>query len=194
MERKRAMAVAATVTCVLGSSAVALAATTGLPVLGFGRSRAADAAEVSTVWSASTAQQARRVVTRTKNVFDEVVVDVPEGGAASATPPTAPAAVLVPGPAPTTGDVPRTPVTTSPPHRRPRTGEGEAPPTTVRTTVPRSHGPPPTATTVPPTTTTSRPPGVPDDWPPDKPIPPMPPNCRQPQLEDNGVWNCQDDD
>lgn len=45
--------------------------------------------------------------------------------------------------------------------------------------------------TVAPTTTTTRPPGVPLDWPADKPIPPVPDNCRQPQLEDNGVWNCQ---
>lgn len=24
-----------------------------------------------------------------------------------------------------------------------------------------------------------------------KPIPPSPANCQQPQLEDSGVWNCQ---
>jgi hypothetical protein len=41
------------------------------------------------------------------------------------------------------------------------------------------------------TTTTTWPTGVPRDWPADQPIPPMPANCRQPQLEDNGVWNCQ---
>jgi hypothetical protein len=51
--------------------------------------------------------------------------------------------------------------------------------------------PPVTAAPAPATTTTTRPPGVPSDWPPDKPIPPMPPGCREPQLEDNGVWNCQ---
>jgi hypothetical protein len=32
---------------------------------------------------------------------------------------------------------------------------------------------------------------VPADWPADKPIPPMPPDCEKPQLEDNGVWNCE---
>jgi hypothetical protein len=32
---------------------------------------------------------------------------------------------------------------------------------------------------------------VPADWPASKPIPPMPPGCKQGQLEDNGVWNCQ---
>jgi hypothetical protein len=50
---------------------------------------------------------------------------------------------------------------------------------------------PTTAAPAPATTTTTRPVGVPSDWPADKPIPPMPANCRQPQLEDNGVWNCQ---
>lgn len=52
----------------------------------------------------------------------------------------------------------------------------------------------PTTTTAPKaaTTTTTWPRGVPRDWPADKPIPPMPANCRDPQLEDNGVWNCQD--
>jgi hypothetical protein len=49
----------------------------------------------------------------------------------------------------------------------------------------------PTTTTTPPSVTTSTlPPGVPADWPAGKPIPPMPPGCQKPQLEDNGVWNC----
>ena len=30
------------------------------------------------------------------------------------------------------------------------------------------------------------------DWPAGKPIPPIPPGCREPVLEDNGVWNCDD--
>jgi hypothetical protein len=40
------------------------------------------------------------------------------------------------------------------------------------------------------TTTTERPDGVPESWPEGQPIPPMPPDCQKPQLEDNGVWNC----
>jgi len=51
----------------------------------------------------------------------------------------------------------------------------------------------PTTTTAPPppkVTTSTLPPGVPADWPLGKPIPPMPPGCQKPQLEDNGVWNC----
>lgn len=57
-----------------------------------------------------------------------------------------------------------------------------APETTVATTV---------ATTVPAPATTVRPSGVPADWPANRPIPPMPPGCQKPQLEDNGVWNCE---
>ncbi len=53
------------------------------------------------------------------------------------------------------------------------------------TTSPTTKAPAPTTTVAP------RPPGVPADWPADKPIPPMPAGCRQPQLEDDGVWNCQ---
>ncbi len=191
MERKRAMAVAATVTCVLGSSTVALAATAGVPVLGFGRS-AADAAEVSTVWQASTAHQARRVVTRTKNVVDKVVVDVPEGGGATVTPPNPTTAPATPAPVATTY-TPRPSTTAAAPHRQPRTEDDDAPPTTAHTPVTHPPEPVATSTTTLITTTTTRPPGVPADWPPGKPIPPMPPNCHNPQLEDNGVWNCQDD-
>jgi hypothetical protein len=47
-------------------------------------------------------------------------------------------------------------------------------------------GPAPTTNVTP-----RRPRGVPEDWPAGKPVPPMPPNCHEPQLEDNGVWNCQ---
>jgi len=191
MERKRAMAVAATVTCVLGSSAVALAATTGVPVLGFGRTHAADAAEVSTLWQTSTAQQARRVVTRTKDVFDEVVVDVPERDAASATPAYAPAAVVATTPAPTNGVAPLPRTHERSRHRRHHDDVGM--PSTTRPPEDDADGPPASSTTSLSTTTTTRPPGVPADWPPDKPIPPMPSNCREPQLEDNGLWNCGDD-
>ena len=49
----------------------------------------------------------------------------------------------------------------------------------------------PSTTPAPVTTTAARPEGVPADWPANKPIPPMPAGCAQPQLEDNGVWNCQ---
>jgi hypothetical protein len=75
------------------------------------------------------------------------------------------------------------------------------PPST--TTPPATTVKPPTTTVKPPTTTTppttvaapssTLPPGVriPADWPAGKPIPPIPAGCKSPQLEDNGVWNCQ---
>ena len=63
------------------------------------------------------------------------------------------------------------------------------------TATPPGAAPTPTnpPTTQAPTTTTTRPSGVPRDWPADRPIPPKPPGCRDGQLEDNGVWNCQGD-
>lgn len=64
-------------------------------------------------------------------------------------------------------------------------------PVASNSVTPPAHPTPTTTTPPPPTVTTSTlPPGVPADWPADKPIPPMPPGCRKPQLEDNGVWNC----
>lgn len=65
------------------------------------------------------------------------------------------------------------------------TTSSTAAPTTTTTEAPT------TTTTAARTTPTTRPAGVPRDWPANKPIPPMPANCRQPQLEDNGRWNCQ---
>ncbi len=50
---------------------------------------------------------------------------------------------------------------------------------------------PVTTTTAAPVPVTTRPPEVPEDWPAGKPLPPIPPGCREPHLEDNGVWNCQ---
>jgi hypothetical protein len=64
----------------------------------------------------------------------------------------------------------------------PVTAPATSPPTVPKTTA--------APVTVAPTTT--RPPGVPADWPANKAIPPMPKNCEQPQLELNGVWNCDD--
>jgi hypothetical protein len=69
--------------------------------------------------------------------------------------------------------------------------QGTSAPASAATPTPAVPGPPGTAAPAPATTTTTLPPGVPKDWPADKPIPPMPDGCRDPQLEDNGVWNCQ---
>ncbi len=74
------------------------------------------------------------------------------------------------------------------------TSSGPAPATktpTPATNPPAKVTPSPTTTTpAPAPTTTILPPGVPADWPAGKPIPPMPAGCQKPQLEDNGVWNC----
>lgn len=129
------------------------------------------------------------VVTVVSEVEDRVVVPRPAGApAASAASPVvsneAPAggdvgspAAAPSGPSPTTAGA-GAPVTTTPTTR--------APASTTTTTAR-----PATTTTTRPSTTTTLPPGVPADWPPGKPIPPMPAGCKQPQLEDNGVWNCQ---
>lgn len=33
---------------------------------------------------------------------------------------------------------------------------------------------------------------IPSYWPANTPIPPVPPGCPEPVLEDNGTWNCED--
>jgi hypothetical protein len=58
------------------------------------------------------------------------------------------------------------------------------PPSTVAAPQP----PPTVAPSIPAAPSGAR---IPSDWPADKPIPPIPAGCGQPQLEDNGVWNCQ---
>lgn len=96
----------------------------------------------------------------------------------SASPTTAPAATPTTVTRDSTTSVPTT--VTSTPATAPA-------PSAPATSAPATSAP---ATTAAPTTTV-RPPGVPKDWPANKPIPPMPADCEQPQLEDNGVWNCQ---
>ncbi len=107
-----------------------------------------------------------------------------------------------PTPSPTllttaTPDIKAVPATTAEPGTTEGRDTSEAPPTTELrvTSVPPSTTTSPSATTtsgVPESgpTPTARPRGVPADWPAGKPIPPMPPGCQDPQLEDNGIWNC----
>jgi hypothetical protein len=182
------MAVAATVTCVLGSASVALAATAGVPVLGFGGGHP-EAAGASPVWTTSQLPEASRVVTRTKDVYDKVVVDLPVRSSHSAVRTPGVDQPVTPAPAPTTDDNSRYEEPHAP--RRDLRVDPEDPPTTAaHPSTPEADLPP---TTMPTTTTTTRMPGIPADGPPGQPIPPMPPNCYQPKLEDNGVWNCGDD-
>ncbi len=72
----------------------------------------------------------------------------------------------------------------------PAPAAGSTPTKTSKATSPPTTSPPAPPATAPSTTSTTRPPGVPADWPADKPIPPVPAGCQKPQLEDNGVWNC----
>jgi hypothetical protein len=203
MERRKALAAATAATFVLGSGIVAAASMTGTSILGFG-----GGAKHSRTSSTNADSAKPGVVVKTRNIYDRYVVTTGDdattgtasdnrnaGGSSGSTDsalarePTA----ADPGREPAAGD---SPPTSNAPAARP--GTRRSTPTTARATTPTTaaHGvatPPttaaPTPTTVPsPTTTWPR--GVPSDWPKDKPIPPMPPNCREPQLEDNGVWNC----
>ena len=209
MERRKALALAAAVTGSLGSATVAVAAVGGLSVLGFGAGH--HATQLSSLASYQTSGAgAGGVVTRTKDVYDRVTVGTHTAAMTRSASAAAPAVLdptVAPGPTDavpalqpakthrrrTTKAVPRSTTRTPTPTtiRSPAVQQPEPPePATTTTTEPPAIQSPTTTTTMAPVTTTTRPRGVPADWPPGKPIPPMPPNCRDPQLEDNGVWNC----
>lgn len=107
-------------------------------------------------------------------------LDAPSNQGPAPTPAQAAAPAPPPAPLPVPAPAPAPPMTTT---VAPKPAPAPAPAPT--TTAPRA-----TTTTAP---TTSLPSGVriPSDWPSGTPIPPIPPGCREPQLEDNGVWNCQ---
>jgi hypothetical protein len=199
VERKKALACAVAITSVLGSTTLAFASVGGGSLLGFGR--AADAGIGSVTTTSVDARGAGGAVSRTRNVYDEVVVGDPTS---TSTPSAALAAVRV-GAQPSPTSPASTPNVVPPETARDREPTAHGSGTTGRTAnhTPTTREPKEplhdespsstTSTTNPPVTTTTRPRGVPADWPPDKPIPPMPANCGHPQLEDNGVWNCEDD-
>lgn len=179
MHRRKALALAGASTLVLGSGLVASAAMAG-SFLGFGRTGSDGVGSFTATPVVSSSKT--RVSVRSRDVYDRYVVDVGAAQQGAASGVAAPA----PRPAAPLGTVAASVSVAVPPLYR-----GGAPvvvtPTTVRAIPYR-----PTPTTI--VTSTTRPPGVPDDWPAGKPIPPMPANCKQPQLENNGVWNCQSDD
>ncbi len=210
MERKKALALASTATLLVGSTMVSVASVSGASFLGFGAAHATVATATT-----SDANAAPGVVRKTRNIYDRYVLDLGGDPAATASPrvprsasvaAAAPADFSIPvAPGPGAPNDATTPTTTRP--SAPRTKTASPTPSRPKppTSTPSTHStepddpapgtvPPTTAaphsTTTIPTTTTTWPRGVPRDWPKDKPIPPMPPNCRQPQLEDNGVWNC----
>jgi hypothetical protein len=192
MERRIALAVAASATVLLASTTVGAAVFGGVSVLGFGhKSTTASSDAIDPV-----ADGRPKVVTRYRDVYDRVLFDTPtnDGSGASSAPfelsatrqreiagPASPVATPTSNPA----APPRRPASSRRPTTRAPSG---ATPTTVATAPPGSVT---TTSTSVPVTTTTWPSGVPRDWPPGKPIPPKPPGCRDGQLEDDGYWNCQ---
>jgi len=196
MERKKALAAAGTATLILGSTLVAGASMTGASFLGFGGNSNGKAASV--------AAGKPGTIVKTRNIYDQFVVDTGSGATDGHT-----SAGWSAGGAPLAGATPTSTGTTVPnsepnpshdstPTSQPKASTSPQPGSTTHTTpttdagaalTPTTVAPAPSPTTIP-TTTTTWPLGVPKDWPKNKPIPPMPPNCQQPQLEDNGVWNC----
>jgi len=154
MERRKALFLAGTITLVLGSAMVALAATGTVNLLGFGGPHGASA--VST--TPTTTKTKARVVTRKRNVYDKFVVSVPTdppaagGGTSSGSsyPASAPSA---PGPyvIPVTAQPATPPGTAAPSAPAPRQPSAPNDPQTTTTVT----APPTTVTTLPrPTTTT----------------------------------------
>ena len=84
MERRKALALAGTATVALGTSIVAAAALGGLGLLGFSPS---EASGIGTLTPSPTTAKAA-VVTRTRDVYDQYVVD---DGAATTVPGAPPA-------------------------------------------------------------------------------------------------------
>jgi hypothetical protein len=179
MERKKAFRVAVAATAATGALIVGTAAMTQAAFLGFGGGETHVAK--ARLAAANVHPVKRRVVTR--DVYDRRVVDLPTASAAPSAPSTAAPATYAP-------------VVTMPP-------TVVAPQPTVPSALPAARnddgsdddeevGPPATSAPTPITAPAAPTQHVelPDDWSPGQPIPPMPPNCQEPHLEDNGVWNC----
>jgi hypothetical protein len=175
MERRKSLAIAASLALCLGSGVVAVAAVVD---------RAAQPPSESGVAGPPT------VVTRYRDVYDRIVVAQAESANAQPTESVARDEGDETAGGARDSDVdagsPPTTVRTAPPTTRHRGAVGTQP-TTPPTTAAEVAAP---STSVPTAVPTTRPPGVPHDWPAGKPIPPMPPNCQKPQLEDDGEWNC----
>lgn len=113
-----------------------------------------------------------------------MVANVRATTAGAVPPPTAPQSERTTD-TPLTTNAPSTAApSNTPPVSSPRTTTTARPTTTTAPTT--------TVTTIPGAATTL-PPGaeVPRDWPVGVPYPPIPSGCRQPHLEDNGMWNCE---
>ena len=165
MERRKAIAYAATSAMLLSTSMIAGASAGGFHLLGFGQATSIEATNWAARVGASSGSASGRAVletppylTRYEVVNDYVVVPSLRTKKA-------------PAQAPTHNTTP--PVTTAAPAAGSTSPAG------------------PTAAASTPSTTNWPPPGVPRDWPKSNPIPPIPSGCVQPRLEDDGIWNCQ---
>jgi hypothetical protein len=188
MERKRALAVAAAGTATLGCAIVAGASIGGYSLLGFGSSHH----QGPGTFGASLAAH-QQSVTKYRDVYDKYVIDTaPERASASASDDAVALAPTVDPalPAPPGDDAATPKHSSSDESESPNEGGDDnesEPPATIAPT-------PPTSAPSSPPTTSRQHIEIPEDWPADKPLPPMPANCAEPHLEDNGVWNCGSDD
>jgi hypothetical protein len=195
VERRIALALAAAGASTLAAGVITASAVGVVPLLGFDGVRPHSQAAAPVASAHATPGAEPRIVTQLRDVYDDVVVGALDADSAGKRVNAVPAVNSGPagGATPVANRPESAPVTASP------VTTPAAPPAPTPTTAgptPTTAGPPAlapgatTTTTRAPTTTTTRPPGVPSDWPANKPIPPMPAGCQQPQLEDNGVWNC----
>ena len=186
MERKRALAVAAATTATLGCAIVAGASIGGYSLLGFGSSHH----QGPGTFGASLAAH-QKSVTKYRDVYDKYVVDTPPDRASASASDDVVAVAPAVDPAFAPGDDAATPKHGSSGGSRSPSAGGDddesEPPATIAPT-------PPTSAPSSPPTTSGQHIEIPDDWPADKPLPPMPADCAEPHLEDNGVWNCGSDD
>lgn len=202
MERRVALAAAAAAAVTLGLGTVAFASIGGGDLLGL-----SDDGQATQIVPGSNVEQITRVVV-VSGTETTIVAIVPVGDPTvappadgNATPPpvvvpvnTAAPSAGSPSTTQTTAKATTTSAVTQTTTKSTVTATTEKP-ATATTAAPNTTNPPTTpapTTTVKVTTTTVRPPGVPADWPAGKPIPPMPAGCKKPQLELNGVWNCDD--
>ena len=201
MERRVALAAAAAAAVTLGLGTVAFASIGGGDLLGL-----SDDGQATQIVPGSNVEQITRVVV-VSGTETTIVAIVPVGDQTvappadgNATPPPVVVPVNTAAPSagasttPTTTKATTTSAVTQTTTKSTVTATTQKP-TTTTTAAPNTTNPtttPAPTTTVKVTSTTVRPPGVPADWPAGKPIPPMPAGCKKPQLELNGVWNCDD--
>jgi len=177
MDRRKALALAAAITAALGSATVAFAAVSGVSLLGFGDAHAARLGSLTSYQPNYRRSAGVVTIIRTKNVYDRVVVADAAAGPAK----TTVRSISVAAPAPQPARDVAAPAVAAPNARTVR----RHPVPTTSTTRPARSRRPPTSTTE--RTTEPRPPSTTTT-----PVGAVPPNCGHPELEDNGVWNCDD--